>query len=295
MVSVTRARSGAQRRRRGVSLLEALVALPLALLVCALATELFVSQWRVARGTEQRWRTRHTLEEVALVLAAELRALGAGDLEAWSDTSLTAQSVVLAGVVCAVPSPQVIDVVALGSTRPLTAAEFAVPRAGDRVAWAPADTGVTGVALSELDRPGWHAPLAAVQRVGSACAGSPLVGGAAPWRFTLDAASAVGLVPGSIVRVQRRVEWRAYRATDGLHYLGRRDWNGSSWSIVQPAVGPLRAVGGPAVRLSPQRADGSPATPSLRDVAHVAFHVRSTRDATHADSLSGLIALRGGR
>lgn len=282
-------------RRRGASLLELLVALPLALLVGALATQLFVSQWRVARGTEQRWRTRHTLEEVALVLAAELRGLGAGDLEAWSDTTLMAQSLVLAGVVCAVPSPQVVDVVALGSSRPVTAAEFASPRAGDRLAWAPADTGLIGVALPQLDAPGWHAPLAAVQRVGSACAGSPLVGSAAPWRLTLDAASATGVVPGSIVRVQRRVEWRAYRASDGLHYLGRRDWNGSAWSAVQPAVGPLRAVGDPPVRLWPQRADGSPATPGLRDVAQVTFQVRSRRDATRTDSLSGLIALRGGR
>jgi hypothetical protein len=299
MVPVTRRAHHAARPRRGASLLELLVALPLTLLVGAVAVELFVTQWRVAQQTELRWRTRRELDHAALVLASELRPLAAEDLETWSDTSLVAQSVVLVGVVCGVPAPGVTDVVVVGSAAPISAAVFGEPRSGDRLTWPLGDSTLAGIPAHELAGPGGSAILRDARRVSGGCAASPLLGSGSPWRFVVEGAPESGLAPGAMVRVQRRVEWRAYRATDGAWYLGRRDWNGDAWNTIQPAVGPLHRGAGGVFTVSPQRADGTPATPVSHDVRQIAFTVRARRpDArrpdARLDSLRAVVALRGG-
>jgi len=280
--------------RRGTALIELLVALPLTLLVGALAIDLFVAQWRAVQQSEARWRTRRELDHAALVLASELRPLAAGDVERWTDSSFVARAVVLAGVVCSVPAAGVVEVGLIGSSLPTSAAVFAEPRVGDRLAWLQADTALAGLPVRLLATPGGTSVVREARRRSSGCPGSPWHAGGVSWRLVVDPPTAPGLVPGSTVRVQRRVEWRSYLGADGATYIGRRDWNGSSWSTIQPAAGPFHRGGHHALTLQPVGVDGGSASPAHADVRQVLVTLRARRRAGAVDSLRAVIALRGG-
>jgi hypothetical protein len=285
--------------RRGVSLLETIVALPLLALVLALATALFVAQLRATVAAGARLEASRTLSEVASMLAHDLRGVAAGDLVGWNDSSVIVEVAVVAGVTCGPSSADHLDLVA--STGPLALAWRAEPAAGDRVVWAMPDTTVVGGAA--VDSVHQTRELRAVARAPHACADSPLRGEVAPLRLAVapPLPAALAPPPGVLVQVLRPVEWRAYRAGDGETWLGRRERRGPVWSGLQPAAGPLEPVGAGGFVLAVQREDGWRATPARRDAALVLVSLRAPRRGAapggprRADSLRLPIALRGGR
>jgi len=282
-------------RRRGVALLELVVALPLLLLVAALAVQGFVSQLRVVTRQDARLANLRELEHAALALAADLRPLAASDLESWSDTTISARVPVLVGYVCGTPAPHLVDV-ALGV--PGSAARAVVladPRRGDVLAWTGADSAVAGLAPVALDAPPHRGVLDAAHAVASACPASPIRGTSAPWRLTLAAPPATLPSPGTPVSLARRTEWRLYRSGDAAHYLGRRDWNGTSWSTIQPVAGPLHAPGQGGLVLRVLHADGRSASGAPGDARQLDIILRAPRGRTAtSDSLRLRLALRGG-
>lgn len=287
------------RRRRGTALLELVVALPLLLLVAALAVQGFVAQLRVVTTQEARLANVRELEHAALALAADLRALGAADLESWSDTALVAQVPVLVGYVCGTPAPNVIDVAVGAPGSAARAAAFADPRSRDVLIWFGVDTTVAGDAPAALDAQRDEGVITAVSGVAASCSDSPIRGSAAPWRLTL--ATPPGRLPmaGAPVTVARRTEWRVYRASDAAYYLGRRDWNGTAWSTIQPVAGPLHAPAQRGMVLRVLRADGSSAAGAPAEARRVDLLLRAPRaralhESAASDSLRLRLALRGG-
>ncbi len=290
-----------RRARAGSALLELLVALPLALLICAVAVQLFSTQLRVTARTESRMRNQRELSHAAMVLAADLRAASVSALEAWSDTSIVVFAPVMIGVVCATPAPHVIDVVAGDHDHVLREMASAAPRAGDRAYIAPADSSLAGAPPTALDSASIERTLRNAQSTALACTSSPLRAGSsrAPWRLELVAPPPLPPDIGTLVTVARRTEWRAYRASDGEHYLGRRDWNGSAWSTTQPVAGPLANSAQRGFRLRVTRSDGTPVGVGDPTARIIAAHLRMHRRPAHAmgtfDSLSVQLALRGGK
>ncbi len=205
---------------------------------------------------------------------------------------------VLVAVSCGAPAPNVIDVTTSpGTIDPLW---HAPPLAGDAVRWAMPDTSVVGDRGTDTMRV--SVALRDVTTAASACAGSPLRGADAPLRLILDAPPPDGApVPGVVIVVQRRIEWRAYRAADGATWLGRRERQGGVWTVMQPAVGPFAHVVAGGVRVHVRRRDGTDASMGAMDAALVDIGLRALRrdrasDAiAHTDTLRVSVALRGGR
>lgn len=280
-------------RRRGATLLDVLVALPLLLLLGALAVQGFVTQLRLVTVQEARLANVRELEHAALALAADLRPLSAWDLESWSDSAITATVPVLTGYVCGAPAPQVIDVAVGNPDAAARAVVLADVRAGDVFGWAGVDSVMVGSEPVALDSARRQFTIDAVASAAAACADSPIRGAAAPWRLTLSAAPAAVPLAGTPITIARRTEWKSYRAVDGAHYLGRRDWNGVAWSTVQPVAGPLQApaLGGMVLQLL--RTNGTHATAALGDARQVDLVLRAPRGSTGTDSLRVRLALRG--
>lgn len=284
--------------RRGGALLEIVVALPLIALVLAVATALLLTQSRVTLTTSARTEASATLAQAAHVLAHDVRPLDGRDLIAWTDSSLYADVPVLVAVSCGAPAPHVIDVVmSPGAAEPLWHSH---PLAGDAVRWAMPDTSLVGDRGADTTRVA--VTLRDVATTASACSGAPLRGAQSPTRLILDAPPPDGapVPPGVVIVVQRRVEWRAYRAADGATWLGRRERQGGVWTVLQPAVGPFEHVTAGGVRVRVRRRDGSEASSGASDAAVVDISLRALRrdrasDAiARAESLRVSVALRGG-
>jgi len=287
--------------RRGAAVIELLIALPLALLLSGLAVQILLTQLRATRRVEWRVHNLRELEHGALVLAADVRAASASDIEAWTDSSVVLHAPVLVAIVCAAPAPNVVDVIAGDGTHPLRAVQFASPRSGDRFMYGHTDSAMLGAPAATLDTASFQAVLVAATPEPSACALSPLraSAGGAPWRLTLSAPLPVAPDVASGVALTRRTEWRSYRAGDQQYYLGRRDWNGVNWSVTQPVIGPLLSNTQGGFTVAVARADLSPLVTAGRDARFVRFRFRSERPLTVGaplrDSLLVTFALRGGQ
>jgi hypothetical protein len=287
-------------RRRGAALLELVVALPLLLLVAALAVQGFVAQLQVVTAQETRLRNVRELEHAALALAADLRPIAAADLEAWSDTAVVAAVPVLRGFICGTPASHLIDVAIGDSASATRAVALADPRNGDVYSITDTDSAVAGIPSAQLDTRALGGALVAADVVASACVDSPIRGTGSPWRLTLAAPLATPPVLGTPISVGRRTEWRAYRASDARYYLGRRDWTGGGWSTMQPVAGPLLAPARGGLVLRVLRADGSSASGAPSEARQVELELRAPRtgargrDSMAFDSLRVRLALRGG-
>ncbi len=289
------------RTPRGSALLELVLALPLAALLATAAVQIMLTQLRVSRQVQARVAGTRELEHAVLALASDLRASAATDLETWSDTSITVHAQMFVGAVCAAPAPHVIDVIGGAPSSPLRASLTAVPRAGDRLLLSVPDTAMLGGSAVGLDTMSVAVNIASAATEPSACSSSAMNAraGGTPWRITLVAASPTWSRPGDVIVITRRTEWRAYRASDQQTYLGRRDWNGASWSTIQPVVGPLRSNAQGGFRLRVMRADGVPLLSAHPDAKQVHVRLASAHriggSAEVLDSLYATLSLRGGR
>ena len=291
------------RARRGTTTVELLVAMPLALLVAALAVQLFVAQLHIADDLGRRVRNARDLEQAAELVGADLRGAAAHDILAWSDSALMLFAPVMSAVACDAPAPDRLDVAGVADVATeqlLRAVAVATPQAGDRVSVAAPDSTLAGVSPTRRDRAPREATLASTQSVPSACSASPFrtVTGT-PLRLALASALHVAPLPGQPVTIARRTEWRVYRAGDGDWYLGRRDHDATGWTSIQPVIGPILSAAEGGFRVRALHADGTPlASPAASAPAMIALEFRMPRPLRqapgHRDSLRVVFALRGG-
>jgi hypothetical protein len=226
--------------RRGSTLTELLVALPLALLAASAAAMLLVRVARTARTQSAVLSTTRELRHARLLLAAELEPLDGRDLVLVTDTVLEVRSHVGVFIVC--------------EGRDAAHRLVAVP-AGTAEQW-----------VSTL-RPGddlrlWQAPLspaatpvertAVLRQTPTPVAAAPCTahgGGPVPrWRLTFSD-STLTLLPGAPLLVRRGTRLQHYRSA-GAWWLGRRQRDGAVWDGLQPVAGPFlsAAEGGVHVR-----------------------------------------------
>ncbi|MEO7997959.1 MAG: hypothetical protein ABI852_10970 [Gemmatimonadaceae bacterium] len=225
--------------RRGATLVELIVALPIAAVVGLVAMSLLLDTNKLARRLNSTTEIARELRQAAAVLASEIRPLSATDIVAWTDTSLDMQALAGSGVACAAPASNIIDMLPLNGTDALRTSWFATPQAGDRVYTVGTDSAMVPVDGN------WQSSVlsASSSAAASNCVGQPLLTmSSTPGTVVrLTLASAIPMKPsvGSSVRIMRRTRYSLYKASDGLWYLGRKTFNGLVWTTIQPVSGPF--------------------------------------------------------
>ena len=219
--------------RRGVTLVELLVALALGGIVLGVATGSLLRQQRTVRWIDGLSGAEVQARSVLRLLADELEPLdaGAGDFAARqaSDSSLEVRAVVAASLSCdsSVALTLVPDV-ALGPPLGVVARP---PAEGDS-AWL------------YRDSLGWRGHrVVSVARRTTAC-GVPTSAAGATYSLTLDAPASVPAA--TPVRVTRWERWVVYRASDGRWQLGVREWDAPTSRFLPP-----QPVAGPFARRAP--------------------------------------------
>lgn len=231
-------------KRSGSTLLELTVSLALGALVLLLVMALGTRQQRLYRAIGERLASEEQLDQGAAILPLELRGLSTplGDVlpGGATDTTLEFRATLVSAIVCAATSTEVV-LTPESTEPPYLGSYLATPEPGD-TAW-------ILVVSDSVER--WRTFTVRSERA---------VGGDAdysdgctePWNRLLPTGSrgisiglsanalAVGVVPGSPVRITRHARYSFYRAGDGHWYLGYREWNASSGEFdqVQPVSGP---------------------------------------------------------
>jgi hypothetical protein len=238
--SVSRRREGvggARAPRAGGTLIELLVALPLAMLAGVCAAMLLTRYAAGARESDARLSAERELRHAVRVMLADLAPLHGTDLVAWSDTLLEVQAQLGLMLACATEAGSVV----VGGAWPEDdASVMGNLRAGDTMRiWEPSRLLVDSPASRELVvtatavalTPG---PCGALQRVPR-------------WRVAVG--EPVPLLAGGPVLLRRAVRYQHYRSA-GKWWLGRRTREASAWETVQPVAGPLRSPAGGGMRVT---------------------------------------------
>ncbi|MEO7360252.1 MAG: hypothetical protein ABI120_07980, partial [Gemmatimonadaceae bacterium] len=174
--------------RTGTTLVELMVALPIAAIIGLVAMSLLLDTHKLARRLNSSTEIARELRQAAAVLASEIRPLSAADIIAWTDTSLDMQALAGSGVACAIPSSTGIDMLPLNGSDALRTSWFATPQAGDRVY----SVGRDSMIVPTDGR--WQSDVltASASSTSSTCLGQPLLalgaGGISVVRLTLATA-----------------------------------------------------------------------------------------------------------
>jgi hypothetical protein len=303
--------SARRRLRPGLTLLELLAALATCGVLAAGIARLLDRQQRFHHGVHAIAERRTHLRDATDIVALSLRdvAPAEGDLLAIADTAVEFHAMVGNGVACALGAGGASIVLAPDSLAAghVLGAFRTAPQAGD-LAFV-LDEGPTAAASDDRWTP--HV-LSGVAVGAGACGGSPLLDpardAARPVRtLALAAGGSLGttVTPGAAVRVVRRARLRLYRAGSGEWVLGREDWSGAAWTVIQPVSGPFRDPAGTLRGLALRWLDAagtpvaltSPAT--VRRVALEAYtrtsgpvRIDGLRHGRWNDSLRVAVALR---
>jgi len=227
------------RVRRGTTLVELMVALPIGAVIGTMAVAMLLDTHKLSRRLNSSTQIGRELRQAASVLASEIRPLAASDMIAWSDTSLEIHALVGSGIACAASGTSSVDMLPLHGTDATRTSWFATPQSGDRVFMQGADSAIT----PQDARWTVSALHSATTSATSNCTTSPHMlrstATGIPVRLTMSSPLAVTPATGSLVRIARRARYSLYRASDGLWYLGRKAFNGASWTTIQPVAGPF--------------------------------------------------------
>lgn len=275
--------------RRGFTLVELLVALPLAALVAASAALLLVQQARHIRSGEARGRGVRELRHARLVLETDLAALRADDLLIVSDSLLEFRAQLGVGIVCDIDISGALVVVAGDSGGSWVGGA----RAGDQVTvwnW-PAEVGAMPVALSATVR---SAPVTMPAGICGPLPDSSTL--QRRWKLDIGGLPPSARVGGAPFRLQRFTRYSHYRS--GTHWwLGRRTRDLTGWDVVQPLAGPLQSAARRGMRVRAIDRGGADATAG-DSVKALRIELRAPREGpasagTGEDSLRFEITLRG--
>jgi hypothetical protein len=272
--------------RPGHTLAETLVALGLGAAVIGLGATIGFRHQRFHRDLVIAVERAEQLEQVAALMPISLRSIapGEGDIApgAARDTALEFRATIATGVVCDTGHSSV--VLAPAGESPRLTSILSRPEPGD-TAWS----------LTLLDtRESWipHRILGVSDSL-VACA----LGGSFPFGSAQRRALALQIsptpAPSTPLRITRPWRYSLYRASDGLWYLGAKDWNPalSRFNTIQPVGGPFASAAAGGLRFSYADSVGSalPAgTANTRDIAliEVAFRVDSALPGTYRHAVA---------
>jgi len=269
--------------RRGVTLVECLVALVVSGVLLAAAWALLLAGSRLAHAASAGAELRRGVRAAELVLRAELAALSAaaGDIAAMSDSTITIRAQRGFGVTCAPPA---------GTTIVLDDSLLSLLRAPD-----PAKDSVrflvTGDPFTVTDDRWSNAAVSAVRR--GSC--GPGVGGTALDLAGATAADLAGVQAGAPVRLFEILEYRNYRDATGTWWLGVRGPSATGgWNATSPVAGPLRAFDGLSFSYSDSAgaAAASPADVVLVDITVRGVASRTVPGASPVDSVRLRVGVR---
>ncbi len=271
------------KARAALTLMELTVVLSLSGLALGIVVALGLRQGRLYADLGRRLSAQEQLRHAVSMLPVDLRSASpaAGDFIAGEarDTSLELRATLGSAVVCRAEgailalAPADID---SGLTSYVSA-----PQAGDSI-WLLGDSAsaewealaIRGVSTSRDACPAGFVPR-------------PAELGANHSSIMIDTGdSAVGRYPpGTPLRITRRVRYSIYRSSDGLWYLGYRDWNAVAgrFNGIQPVSGPFErpaTLGGKAFRYFDSAGGELPAgTSNTRAIALVRITMRTTGTA----------------
>ena len=272
------------RRERGpgFTLIEVIISITVGALVILLVSSLGVRQSRFAYGLGDLLAASAAVQDAATIVAIDLRGVdpAQGDIPAGEarDTSIQFRSVVSTAVICDTqPGIVVLAPGAAGATA--FASTISAPQANDTAWLFTSDT---------TDRWEPHVIGAVGTTAAGQCAsGGPALSGPAltTSRTTIRLTPAPTAPMGVVLRVTRPLRYSLYKSSDGLWYLGQRDWNPSTQKLnsIQPVAGPLLAPG-PGGGLSVTYADSvgaiiSSGSPNTHAIASALIAFRSQTSA----------------
>jgi len=280
-------------QRRGSSLIELLVALPLLALLGSVAVMLLLFVARSARMQSRTLQVSRELRHAVLVLSHDIDRLRVGDVLAVSDTLLEFDARLGAAVVC---DPPTSGQLVVGDVSALSPSPLNVVRAGDALsAWRTpgvhSGAGIVGPPQSARTSVGTWTPIGT-----GPCGAAGDALRVPRWRTAVDSMWATDIVPGTPVLLQRRTRYTHYRS-DGQWWIGRRALDVSGWETVQPLAGPLHSVAANGMTVQAYDRRGA-VTTNASDVAllHVTLrapHTAAGRIVGPGDSAQVQLALRG--
>ncbi len=270
-----------ESRRRGVTLVELLIGLAVALLVTLMAVSQAIRHRQAYDAISAELDLRARLRDASDIIAADLRGTSSvGDtIVLASDTAVEFYSAIGASTICTVVSPVRItlppDTLASGRT---LSAWIMTPDTGDYVS-------VFGDS-SSLALAGWTRARITSFVTTPTSTGCPAAAGllgpadvGAPRSYDLSVASPIpgNVRRGSPVRFVRRVRYDIYRGGDGKWYVGYRRC-AAVCSPVQPVSGPYESSVGRPLTLRYFTRAGSLVAGSgpSNDVARVEIVSRAT-------------------
>jgi prepilin-type N-terminal cleavage/methylation domain-containing protein len=226
--------------RRGLTILEVVIAMVVGGVVLALITNISVRQQRLFTDLTDGIALSGQLREAATILPIDLRAVSVAshDIREARDTSIELRGTIASGVVC--------DTITNG----LIIAPIASGASGYASYLTSIDVGDTAWVFTPTDsiddwRPYTVATVATSTPRQCAPRGPQLSDSVrALSRVSIGVASrpaSLSSTIGSPIRVTRPVRYSLYRASDGLWYLGEKDWSTSTarFNTIQPVSGPF--------------------------------------------------------
>jgi len=225
--------------RRGVSLVELIVAITLGGVVLALVASISVRQQRLYADVAARGALSAQLRQAETILPIELRGVAprAGDIREARDTSIEFRATLSSAVVCDTQPGAL--VLTPADAHHTTFASYLTPIGVGDTAW-------LFIATDSVDY--WR-PLAVAQAAIATLGSCARLGPRLPANLLTASRTVVRLaspVPmetaiGSVIRVTRPVRYSLYKGGDARWYLGQRDWNAltSRFNTVQPVSGPF--------------------------------------------------------
>jgi prepilin-type N-terminal cleavage/methylation domain-containing protein len=227
------------RSRRGVSLVELIVAITIGGVVLALVSSISVRQQRLYADIAARSALDAQLRQAKTILPIELRgvAASAGDIREARDTSIEVRATLSSAIVCDTQPGAL--VLAPADAHHTTFASYLTP----------IDVGDTAWLLVATDSVDYWRPLRVIQTAVATPGPCGHLGPRLPAGLLTASRTVVGFalpLPteaaiGSVIRVTRPVRYSLYRGGDARWYLGQRDWNvlTSRFNTVQPVSGPF--------------------------------------------------------
>ncbi|MBL0940255.1 MAG: hypothetical protein IBJ03_15275 [Gemmatimonadaceae bacterium] len=280
--------------RRGMSLVELLVAMPLAALLGAVAVTLLLVVARNARTQGAVMNTSRELRHAMVAVISDLEMLAPGDLRVVQDSLIEFDATHATAVICGVSSN---GTVLLGELGPTHSSPLSGVRAGDELRHWPLLSGQVAGADPHIAPSQERLAVGAASGAGTMSCGPA---GAAldipQWRVQVDSARVRQLQTGTPVRITRAARYVHYRS-DGQWWLGKRTRDAGGWDVVQPVAGPLHSLAESGLRVTGETAAGAP-TNDPAQMNRLRFLIRaprmqSGRATTVSDSIHVSIALRG--
>ncbi len=225
--------------RRGVTLIELIVAMTVGGITLGLVASISVREQRIFGDLADGAMLSGQLRDAAAILPIDLRAAatGSGDVREARDTSIEFRGTIASAVVCDTGTHSLVLSPAVAGAQSFSAATSSIDVGDTAWVFTPADSGdgwrPFRVASAATTAPGQCAT--AGPRLSEADQHAPRIA------IVLDTPPPLASLIGRPLRITRPLRFSLYRASDGGWYLGERDWSATNqrFNTIQPVSGPF--------------------------------------------------------